>query len=66
MICRTPLPRCHRIVTAIADARLAEGLTIMTNIADGDLNAIRIGQSVRIVVKTTGDGLPGPMFAPTA
>jgi hypothetical protein len=47
-------------------ARSAEGLTIMTNIVDCDLNAIRIGQSVRVVVKATGDDPPVPMFAPAA
>ena len=36
----------------------------MTNIVDCDLNAIRIGQSVRVVVKTTGDDPPVPTFAP--
>jgi len=63
MICRAPFPRCHRIVTAIAYARPAEGLTIMTNIVDCDLNTTRIGQSVRVVVKATGDDPPVPMFA---
>jgi uncharacterized OB-fold protein len=66
MIYRTTIPRCPRIVTAIAYARPAEGLTIMANIVDCDLNAIRIGQSVRVVVKATGDDPPVPMFAPAA
>jgi uncharacterized OB-fold protein len=57
---RSPVPY------AIAYARPAEGLTIMTNIVDCDLNAIRIGQSVRVVVKVTGDDPPVPMFAPAA
>ncbi len=56
MIYRTTIPRCPRIVTAIAYARPAEGL----------LDAIRIGQSVRVVVKATGDAPPAPMFAPAA
>jgi hypothetical protein len=60
---RSGLPR---IVTAIAYTRPAEGLTIMTNIVDYDLNAIRIGQSVRVVVKATGGEPPVPMFAPAA
>jgi uncharacterized OB-fold protein len=66
MIYRTTIPGSPRIVTAIAYARPAEGLTIMTNIVDCDLNAIRIGQSVRVVVKATGDDPPVPMFAPAA
>jgi len=45
---------------------LAEGPTMMTNIVDCDLNAIRIGQAVRVVFKATEDGPPVPMFAPAA
>jgi hypothetical protein len=59
-------PRCPRIVTAIAYARPTEGLTIMTNIVDCDLNTIRNGQSVRVVVTATGDDPPVPMFVPAA
>ena len=66
MIFRTTIPQCARIASAIASTRPAEGLTIMTNIVDCDLNAIRIGSWVRVVVKATGDDPPVPMFAPAA
>ena len=57
---RAPIPY------AIAYVTLAEGPTMMTNIVDCDLDAIRIGQAVRVVFKPTEDGPPVPMFAPAA
>ena len=57
---RAPIPY------AIAYVTLAEGPTMMTNIVDCDLDAIRIGQAVRVVFKATEDGPPVPMFAPAA
>ena len=49
---------------AIAYVTLAEGPTMMTNIVDCDLDAIRIGQQVRVVFKSAENGQPVPMFAP--
>ena len=49
---------------AIAYVTLEEGVTMMTNIVDCDLNAIRIGQTVRVVFKPTEGGPPVPMFTP--
>ena len=49
---------------AIAYVRLDEGVTMMTNIVDCDLDAIRIGQRVRLVMKTAMDGSRLPMFTP--
>ena len=49
---------------AIAYVTLEEGVTMMTNIVDCDLDAIRIGQRVRVVFKPTEGGPPVPMFAP--
>src|ERR1700751_2652870 len=49
---------------AIAYVPLAEGPTMMTNIVDCDLDAIRIGQAVRLAFKPTDGGPPVPMFAP--
>jgi len=49
---------------AIAYVTLDEGVTMMTNIVDCDLDAIRIGQRVRVVFKPTEGGPPVPMFAP--
>jgi len=55
---RAPIPY------AIAYVTLAEGPTIMTNIVDCDLDAIRIGQAVRLVFKPSEGGPPVPMFTP--
>jgi len=41
---------------------LAEGPTIMTNIVDCDPDAVRIGQPVRVVFKTSDSGQLVPMF----
>ena len=49
---------------AIAYVTLEEGVTMMTNIVDCDLNAILIGQTVRVVFKPTEGGPPVPMFTP--
>ena len=55
---RAPVPY------AIAYVTLEEGVSMMTNIVDCDLDAIRIGQQVRVVFKPTEGGPPVPMFAP--
>ena len=55
---RAPVPY------ALAYVTLEEGVTMMTNIVDCDLDAIRIGQAVRVVFKPTEGGPPVPMFAP--
>ena len=47
---------------AIAYVTLAEGPTMMSNIVDCDLDAIRIGQRVRLVFKPAENGQPVPMF----
>jgi uncharacterized OB-fold protein len=57
---RAPIPY------AIAYVTLAEGPTMMTNIVDCDLDAIRIGQAVRVSFKPTEGGPPVPMFSPAA
>lgn len=49
---------------AIAYVTLDEGPTMMTNIVDTDLNAIRIGQRVRVVFSPTVEGPPVPTFRP--
>jgi uncharacterized OB-fold protein len=49
----------------LAYVTLAEGPTMMTNIVDCDLDAIRIGQAVQVRFKPTEDGGPPvPMFSP--
>ena len=49
---------------AIAYVTLDEGVTMLTNIVDCDLDGIRIGLKVRVVFKPTEGGPPVPMFGP--
>jgi len=49
---------------AIAYVRLDEGVTIMTNIVDCDLDSIAIGAAVRVIFKPSDGGPPVPMFTP--
>jgi uncharacterized OB-fold protein len=55
---RAPVPY------AIAYVTLAEGVTMMTNIVDCDLDGIRIGQAVKVVFKPSDGGPSVPMFSP--
>jgi uncharacterized OB-fold protein len=55
---RVPVPY------ALAYVTLDEGVTMMTNIVDCDLDAIRIGQRVRLVFKPSEGGPSVPMFTP--
>jgi uncharacterized protein len=48
----------------IAHVTLAEGPTMLTNIVDCDLDAVRIGQPVTVVFQETENGPPVPMFRP--
>lgn len=48
----------------IAYVSLNEGVTILTNIVDCDLDSVRIGQRVKVVFKTTVGGAMVPMFSP--
>jgi len=56
--------RAGPIPYAIAYVRLDEGVTMLTNITDCDLDSLRIGQRVKLVFKPTEDGNPLPMFTP--
>ncbi len=50
---------------AVAYVELDEGPRIMTNIVDCDLDALRIGQAVKLVWKPTQEGAPPIyMFTP--
>jgi uncharacterized OB-fold protein len=49
---------------AIAYVTLAEGVAMLTNIVDCDLDSIRIGQRVKLVFKPTDGGPDLPMFTP--
>lgn len=53
-----PIPYCIAYVT------LDEGVTMMTNIVDCDLDRVRIGQAVRVVFKTSVGGVAVPLFTP--
>jgi uncharacterized OB-fold protein len=55
---RVPVPYVVAYVT------LAEGPTMITNIVDCDLNAVRIGQAVKVTFKSSDNGPPVPMFTP--
>jgi uncharacterized protein len=55
---RAPIPY------AIAYVTLQEGVSMMTNIVDCDLDKIKIGQAVRLVFKPSDGGPPVPMFTP--
>jgi uncharacterized OB-fold protein len=50
---------------AIAYVTLEEGVTMLTNLVDCDLDALRIGQPVRLVFKRAEGGEMIPMFTPT-
>ena len=54
----TPVPY------ALAYVTLEEGVTIMTNMVDCDLDALKIGQEVELVIKPTSEGGVVPMFKP--
>jgi uncharacterized OB-fold protein len=47
---------------AIAYVTLVEGVTMLTNLVDCDLDALRIGQKVRVVYKPAEGGTMLPMF----
>jgi uncharacterized OB-fold protein len=50
----------------IAYVTLDEGVSMMTNIVDCDVDALGIGDKVQVVFKPAEDGTPVPMFKPQA
>jgi len=56
--------RAGPIAYAIAYVTLDEGITLMTNLADCDLDSVKIGDRVEVVFKPTDGGPPVPMFKP--
>jgi hypothetical protein len=54
-----PEPYCIAYVT------LEEGVSMLTNIVDCDLDAVKIGMKVKVTFKPTEGGPPVPMFTPT-
>ena len=53
-----PVPYC------IAYVALDEGVIMMTNIVDCDLDEVRIGQAVKVTFKKSASGVSVPMFTP--
>lgn len=49
---------------AIAYVTLDEGVTMLTNIVDCDLDSVRIGDKVRVAFKPSQGGPAVPMFTP--
>ena len=49
---------------ALAYVTLDEGVTLMTNIVDCDLDQAKIGDRVEVVFKPSEGGPPMPMFKP--
>ena len=56
--------RAGPIPFGIAYVTLEEGPTMLTNIADCDLDAVKIGDKVQVVFKATDGGPPVPLFKP--
>ena len=50
---------------ALAYVALEEGITMLTNIVDCDLDSLKIGQRVSVVFKAAEDGAMIPMFQPS-
>ena len=53
-----PVPYCIAYVT------LDEGVSMMTNIVDCDLDDVRVGQKVKLTFKKSAGGISIPMFTP--
>lgn len=56
--------RAGPIPFAIAYVTLDEGITMLTNIVDCDLDTLKIGQRVAVTFKPAEDGAMVPMFRP--
>jgi len=56
--------RAGPVPYAIAYVTLDEGVTLLTNIVDGDLDQVRIGDRVEVVFKPAEGGAAVPMFRP--
>ena len=56
--------RAGPIPYAIAYVTLDEGVTLLTNIVDCDLDLLKIGQRVKVCFKPTAGAGVMPMFTP--
>ena len=52
------------VTYCIAYVKLDEGVTMMTNIVDCDLDSVRCGQKVKVTFKKSEGGVSIPMFTP--
>jgi uncharacterized OB-fold protein len=57
--------RAGPVVYCIAYVKLDEGVTLMTNIVDCDLDTVKVGQKVKVTFKNTEGGVAMPVFKPT-
>jgi uncharacterized protein len=56
--------RAGPVVYCIAYVTLDEGVKMLTNIVDCDLDTVKIGQKVKVTFKKTEGGVSMPVFAP--
>lgn len=56
--------RAGPIVYCIAYVKLDEGVTMLTNIVDCDLDTVKVGQKVKVTFRKTEGGVSMPVFAP--
>lgn len=56
--------RAGPVVYCIAYVTLDEGVKMMTNIVDCDLDTVKVGQKVKVAFKKTEGGVSMPVFAP--
>jgi uncharacterized protein len=56
--------RAGPIVYCIAYVTLDEGVKMLTNIVDCDLDTVKVGQKVKVTFKKTEGGVSMPVFAP--
>lgn len=56
--------RAGPVPYAVAYVTLEEGITVLTNLVDCDLDTVSIGDSVELVFKPSEGGPPIPMFKP--
>jgi uncharacterized OB-fold protein len=56
--------RAGPIVYCMAYVKLDEGVTMMTNIVDCDLDTVKVGQKVKVNFKKTEGGVSMPVFTP--
>jgi len=56
--------RAGPVVYCIAYVTLDEGVKMLTNIVDCDLDTVKVGQKVKVTFKKTEGGVAMPVFAP--